>query len=575
MGDKMTDSIQARSGIELDLLVLPDMPELNDDEQNQTAISTSFQTLEKKSVQSSGTENDHEQIGLSKILESLDKRMKSGQFLHTFTAQIEEINRIINLKYASTKDIASVILKDVALSSKVLSVVNSCYYGQFSSSGISSIPEAMIILGTEEVQQTAATLLLFEFMRDISKSELLKEKSLASLMRGMMAKEIAESAKYKAPDEFQIAAMLYDIGEQIILFCEPELYQRICRISEQKNIEMEIVAKKIIGASFSYIGRKIVSGWGFPKSIVDCLQPFKEFDIDPENLSGTKLKRLVASFTNELSSIDWRISEFLRQKKLEDVIRRYGHFLNIGLSGADGLLNSAIKKVENHARILRITLKNSRFDRTSDEQSSDLKLESAKKLWDIARITPDIHLEGLRRGSEENTAWIESNIKKIEDALTTSFKLSEILHLIITTIYKGFFFSKISICIMNRKTGIMAVRLVLGDDSDQFSKNFKFAVSDSNDTFNKSLSTGLDIVVQNINDKAFNSRIPDWYIKGNFAGAFALYPIVVEQKKIGLIYVDWHSSRTPLFSDHVKQLMQRLKNLTATAIKKSRKENKK
>ncbi|MBF0302390.1 MAG: HDOD domain-containing protein [Desulfamplus sp.] len=570
----MGNNIKAGSGIELDRIELPDLPGLNDDDDDsakrQVISSQQVSQLIVNTSQYSGDRENYEQVRLSHILDDLDKKMKSGKFLHTFTAQVEEINRVIKMKYASTRDIASVILKDVALASRVLSIVNSCYYGQFSQKGISSIPEAMVILGTEEVQQAAATLLLFEFMRDISKSEMLKEKSLASLMRGMMAKELAQGAKYKAPDEFQLVAMLYDIGEQIILFCDPEAYQKIRRISEQKQVDMEAVSRKFIGASFSQIGSGITAGWGFPQTIVDCIKPFKEFNMNPSSLTSQNLKRLVASFTNELANIDWRISESMRKRKLEDIIKRYGHFLDVGMAAADGLLSNALEKVENHAKVLKISLRNSRFDRSAVEPSADLNVASAENLWTTSQIVPEGMAEGVRQISDNNIIWIENHIKKIEKVMASSFKLSEILHLIITTIYKGFFFSKISICIMNRQSGIMAVRFVLGDASEKFSKDFKFTVSDSDDTFNKALSTGLDIVVEDVSDKYLNSKIPNWYIEGHFAEAFAIYPLVVEQKKIGLIYVDWDKSQTHLFSDQTKHLMQRLKNLTITAIRKSR-----
>ena len=542
--------VKSGSGIELDLIELPDLPELDDD--------------------AAADKNLYKQLEFSNILEDLDKKMKSGKFLHTFTAQVEEINRVIRMKYSSTRDIASVILKDVALSSKVLSIVNSCYYGQFSQKGISSIPEAMVILGTEEVQQAAATLLLFEFMRDISKSEVLKEKSLESLMRGIMAKEIACDANYKSTDEFQLVAMLYDIGEQIILFCEPDAYHRIRKISEQSMMDMDSVSKQIIGASFSSIGSGIASGWGFPQSVVECIKPFKEFNMHPESLTAQSLKRLVASFTKELANLDWRMSESIRKKKLEDIIRRYGHFLDIGMADADGLLSSSLEKVQNHAKVLKITLKNSKFDKNAVPSSSDLHVASAENLWKSSQIVPEGMADGIRQISENNIIWIENHIKKIEDALTSNFRLSEILHRIITTIYKGFFFSKIAICIMNRATGIMGVRCVLGDEADRFGREFQFKISDSDDAFNKSLSTGLDIVIEDINAKFLNSRIPDWYINGNFAKAFAVYPIVVEQKKVGLIYVDWEKNKSHLFSAQVKHLMQRIKNLTVTAIKKSK-----
>lgn len=603
----MGDNIKSGSGIELDLLELPDMPELNDEDAlgrnlaltSDESAKSDLNGGEKVVLQQKGDvgisaiqkgwEQDlYGKIALSDILAELDKKMKSGQFLHTFTAQIEEINRIIKMKYSSSRDIASVILKDVALASRVLSIVNSCYYGQFTHKGIASISDAMVILGTEEVQQAAATLLLFEFMRDISKSEMLKEKSLASLMRGMMAKEIAHNSRYKSPDEFQITAMLYDIGEQIILFCKPEIYQRIGRISKDKGIGRDGVAQKMIGASFSQIGQEIISGWGFPKSVVESIRPFEEFGSDPKQMSFQTLKRLVASFTNEMCNIDWRTSEIFRNQKIEEIVMRYGHLLDLGLSGADELLNSSIKKVENHARILDVKLNNSRFDRRRADGEAETRIrklpaqqaggaEAEIKAFaeqilsgESSQIVSDTKAESLGDDLDDKVIWVESQIHKIETAMDSGFKLSEILQLVITTIYKGFFFSRISICIMNRENGMMAARLVLGDDSERFAREFRFVVSDSDDLFNKALSTGIDIVVEELRGRGLNSRIPEWYVKGGFAGSFAIYPVVVERKKVGMIYVDWETSQTHLFSDQIKQFMKRLKNLTITAIKKSR-----
>ncbi len=573
----MDEKIKRSSGIEVDLIELPDIPELKADE-----FSDSWMD-----------ELDDGVIRLSDILDDLDKKMKSGKFLHTFTAQIEEVNRMMKMKYASTRDIASVILKDVALSSRIISIVNSPYYGQFSRKGISSIAEAMVILGTEEVQQVASALMLFELMQDIAKSEMLKEKSLTSLMRGMMANEMAKSAKYKARDEFQITAMLYDIGEQIILFCDPDAYQRIRRLSEVKGVDLETASKKLLGASFGRIGQGIVSKWGFPSSVVDAVQPFKEFGIDPKFLTPDKLTRVVASFTNEMCNIGWHLNENQRQSSMEGILRRYGHFLDLGMSAAEDLFHSSMEKIENHARVLKINLKNSRFDRRSgavpqggvdprtdldhhggiNSQRGLAPQAGAGEALDSGSLAA-VHTTSGNRSmpvETDNMEWIRQQTCKIEQLIEKQFKLSDVLHTIITTIYRGFFFSKISICIMNRKKGVMAARFVLGDDFERFSRRFEFSVSEeSNDVFNKALHTGVDIIVEDIHNRKAVSRIPDWYLEGNFAASFSLYPLVIKQKKVGLLYVDWDRSRTHLFSNEVKQLMHQLKMMTVTAIKKSK-----
>ncbi len=540
------------SGIELDLIDLSHIPELQ----------------QNKNFQEEGS-------ALSGILRGLDKNASLSRVLHTFSGQIEEINRIIKMKYASTKDIAEVILKDVALSSRVLNLVNSSFYGQFTHKGISSIPEAMVILGTEEVKQAAASLLLFDFMRDISKSEMLKEKSLAGLMRGMMAKEIAAEANYKDYDEFQICAMLYDIGEQIILFCRPDDYKTIEKLSMDENIDMEVASKNVLGTPFTEIGSAIASKWGFPPSVIETIQVVDSYHLDPKNLCTKHLKILVSSFTNELSNIDWRFGEKQRMENLERTVIRYGDILEIGMQKAERLLNTSIERIEKHAKQLRLNLRKSRFDR----QFLPDKFNEAGMEAGMGQLSPSpvsspsgaFSSSNQAEDNENKITWVENQVKIIHAGLSTHFKLSEVLLGVIKTIHQGFFFSRISICIMNRQKNIMAVRLVLGDELKSFGPKFNFKVLDKGkDVFNKALTTGLDMIVEDTRDTGNKNWIPGWYQRAGFADAFCLFPLIVEGKRVGLIYVDWKKDQTHFFSDDVKRLMGSLRRLIEKAIRKSR-----
>ena len=491
------------SGIELDLIDLSHIPDL---QQNKNF-----------------PEEEQETGALSGILSGLDKKASLSRVLYTFSGQIEEINRIIKMKYASTRDIADVILKDVALSSRVLNLVNSSFYGQFTHKGISSIPEAMVILGTEEVKQAAASLLLFDFMRDISKSERLKEKSLAGLMRGIMAKEIAAKANYKDYEEFQICAMLYDIGEQIILFCHPDDYKRVEKFSKDQNINMEKASKKILGVHFTEIGSAIASKWGFPPSVVETIKIVDNYHLDPKNLCTKHLKILVSSFTNELSNIDWRFGEKQRMENLERVVMRYGNILEIGIQRAARLLNTSMERIEKHAKHLRLNLKKSRFDRqfVPDEFHKDgIELNIGELSPPSRSSVPSDQVYD----NENKITWVENQLNIIHDSLITSFKLGEVLLCIIKTIHQGFFFSRICISIMNKQKNVMAVRFILGDDLKSFAPKFNFKVLDKGeDVFNKALNTGLDMIVEDAHDTENKNWIPGWYQKADFADAFCVF----------------------------------------------------
>lgn len=545
--DRMNTEQPKGLGIELDPLDLPDLEDM-------------------ESVPGAQEERPGDRVDdlLSGILENLDKEMKAGKFLHTFTAQIAEINRIIKTDYASSRDIAQVILKDVSVASKVLSLVNSAFYAHFGKDGVASISEAMVILGTEAVQQTAATVLLFEFMRDIAKSDLLQDKSLSSLMRGIMGRQIAESLHGEEKDAFQLIAMLHDIGEQVLIFCKPEVYQRIATYAQAEKLDQDLVAKKMLGVSFSEVGRGIAMGWGFPEAIVEGLYPFQGFDGKERKLSLKHLKRLVASFTYEMCNMERPMDAVFRKNRIEEILQKYSRFLSISPEEAETLLDHALTQMERHARILKIQLKDTRFDRTSGRSAGVRSLQQPSLICSSRS-------EDKTQGLEVQSSWLEERIRAIEKILMSDFRLSDVLLEIITAIYKGFFFSRIAICILNKADNLMIPRFVLGDDIQNFKKEFQFPVDDyGGDIFNKAMNTGLDIVIEDVENRDWNSRVPEWYQRGNFSEAFALYPILVQKKKIGLIYVDWSQECTPLFSNDVKVLMQKLKTLTLLAIKRSR-----
>jgi len=152
--------------------------------------------------------------------------MKNGPFL-SFSNQIRDVNQILTMKYSSANDIADVILKDMALTAKLLKLVNSSFYGQFSDNGISTISEAMIILGTEEIKLAAASLKIYEIMNDVANIQVLKDKAVKSLQRSIIARELAVDEKIKDAEAIQITAILYDFGEYLVALFFPEVYINI------------------------------------------------------------------------------------------------------------------------------------------------------------------------------------------------------------------------------------------------------------------------------------------------------------------------------------------------------------
>ncbi len=329
----MTDRGISHKGIELDIIDFSQF--------NQMAPLQCEQPGPLKTIDS--------QAFVKNILKNL---MKNESFL-SFSNQIAGINRILNVKYSSANDIADVILKDVALTSKLLKLVNSSFYGQFSNKGIKTISEAMIILGTEEIKLAAASLKIYELMQNIAKISILKDKTIKALQRSLMARQIAIDEGLKDAETIQISAMLYDFGEYLVAFFFPEIYINIELLADEKNLSKEKASKSIIGISFSNLGRYIASKWHLPPSIIYAMRPVTDFGAVKQRLTVEEFQQYICSFTYELCAVEFSTANKNVGKEINRISELYKTSLDIPASKSVELLKSSWDRITRHATILK------------------------------------------------------------------------------------------------------------------------------------------------------------------------------------------------------------------------------
>ena len=92
---------------------------------------------------------------------------------HDFPAMsntVEIINKFEISEDVSVSEFANIVLKDYALTSKVLKLVNSVSYSQFGE--VTTISRAIVLLGFENIKNLALTLMLFDhFQKNSSNAE--------------------------------------------------------------------------------------------------------------------------------------------------------------------------------------------------------------------------------------------------------------------------------------------------------------------------------------------------------------------------------------------------------------------
>src|SRR5690606_6280317 len=120
-------------------------------------------------------------------------------------------NRITAGPEQSVQALSEVLLKDFALTNRLLRMVNSSGYGHFGGT-ISTISRAVLILGFDAVRDLAVTLVLFDHLHHKGQATKLHEDVLHSLFTGIVARGLAREAGARDAEEGFICGLFRNLG---------------------------------------------------------------------------------------------------------------------------------------------------------------------------------------------------------------------------------------------------------------------------------------------------------------------------------------------------------------------------
>src|SRR5574343_1062002 len=202
--------------------------------------------------------------GRQATLEFLLRRMRHKSDFPALSESVSAINKIANSETESIDKLANTILKDFALTNKLLRLVNSAYYRPAGGGSISTVSRAVIVLGFEAVRNIAITVLLFEHLQNKGNANQLKEDFLRANMAGILARKIGAAAHRRDVEQTFICSLFHSLGRLLSQYYFPEDAEEIRRVMAQKSCSEDLAAKQILGISFEEIGIAIAQLWGFP-----------------------------------------------------------------------------------------------------------------------------------------------------------------------------------------------------------------------------------------------------------------------------------------------------------------------
>src|SRR5208283_2908115 len=174
---------------------------------------------------------------------------------HDFPAMSNTVD-IIN-KFKATEDIsvsefANIVLKDYALTSKVLKLVNSVSYSQFGE--VTTISRAIVLLGFENIKNLALTLMLFGYFQKNSSNAEHMDTMVKSFYSGILAQKISQDMSFANKEEAFICSLFHTFGKVLVSFALPEKIEEIKCISREKTLSEDSAALSVLGGRYEDVG---------------------------------------------------------------------------------------------------------------------------------------------------------------------------------------------------------------------------------------------------------------------------------------------------------------------------------
>jgi HD-like signal output (HDOD) protein len=494
---------------------------------------------------------------------------------------VSAINKLTDSDRESINKLSNSILKDYALTNKILRLVNSAFYRQVGGGNISTVSRAVIVLGFDAVRNIAITVLLFEHLENKGNAKDLKEGFLRANLAGLLARDASQKFMAREAEEAYICALFHRLGQLLAQYYFPDEFEEVRKLMQTRKLSENAAGIQILGLTFEEIGTGIARTWGFPDSIVNAMRRLPEGKIRRPVTMEQQL-HVVAGFANEIcDTIASCTAESLR-KTLSTVMERFSSSMLISEKQIRETVEQSFDELAELSQILHVNLKQSPFARqvqiftgrgpTTPPAVAGLDSEMAGAVLGDTTVIGLIDGHGGAEDApeaipEDAQSVLTAGIQDISNSLVDDFSLNDLLRIILETMYRAMGFQRVLLCLKDAKTGLMMGRFGFGPDAAELAKRFRFSLAFESDVFHLALQKAVDIIITDIDDPKIADRIPSWYREKMSARTFVLFPLTIKGNPVALIYCDKDKAGSIQIPEKELTLLKTLRNQALLAIK--------
>jgi HD-like signal output (HDOD) protein len=502
-------------------------------------------------------------------LDKVLRRIRRTKDFPTISKYVIEINQKLSdhCIQSSASELANIILKDYALTNKLLKLVNSAFYG-FVAGKVTTVTRAVVLLGYDNVRLAAISLVLFEHFKSKSAARDLKDATISSFWCGLLAKEIARMQFLIDPEEAFICALLHQLGKLLTIYHMPDEFREIKYLTTQQGTKEIKAVKQVLGISYKSLGIGVAKQWNFPDRILNTMASISTEQLEDKSKRIDPLCAL-SNFTNALRRIINEIRFDRRETAMANLLDRYSAYVTISYKQLKAVMAACLDSLFKHSDALQFSLDESEFLMRLTGRNPVAVNKNARDHHELPghgrkpkeesgpafRLTDREQIGACTVALECNDAVsiIMGGIQEINSVMLGDHEVNDIALLSLEIIYRALQCNRAVLFINDSRKKAMTARFGYGAGIQHIVGKVEFDIGlpGEPDLFSQSIHSGKDLIVDDAHAPELHLLIPEWYRKNIDAKAFAFLPIAYQSICVGAYYADLDFTGPPISAiDH-------------------------
>ncbi len=506
-------------------------------------------------------------------LQKLLQRMQQNADFPSLRDSIRSIQGIARSETAHLRTLTDHVLGDVALSNKLLRMINAAYYSSVGGGTIDSLARAVALMGFTPVAMLASSLSLFDKLPKGPDGARVQKEFGRALLAAMLATQFCPIRRLE--ENAYVVALFQNLGPMLAWMHFPHEAAEIEALDQQSETpgheSLQQASRKVLGIGYEDLAVEVARTWGWPESLQAALRRLEP--ADPESaVSRDDYVRVVCTAANRLAS---QIEHLDEPAALESCLQKFGQAYGIPINLADEELPGMVERARVSWRDLALMLGFAKLKPPATKaapaaSATARRSASPSEKGRSGAVRPAVGgrvAQAARRSDPAVAGALSAALGTISQQAMSETPLTEVMQLVMDLLRSAMGLQRVIVCLRCESSGDLIGRHAVGDRAGQLVAQFRIPMQPPADLFGLLCAKQADTLISDTTDPIIAKRLPTWFKQHVKAPSFVLLPLSLADRPIGLIYGDHREANSLLVNDNELTLLKALRNQLVMAMR--------